>query len=173
MKKILTVISVLFVMCMTTSCWQKPFEPTISLSLNNDILDLPTSMSGSATATIKGNFHYIQITSTGSWEAIIETETGVPWCWLNDFYLKAVKDAQGNVLTDEFGETITERVYIAEGVEIFPGGSDTQFCKVKGKGTTFLPLLYQTGIGTPRYARFYVRREGSGEYREMVIKQAK
>ena len=152
-----------------TSC-QKPFEPTISLALNNFELSLPKT-----TNVLSGNIHYIQITSTGPWEATLETaKAGEIWCWLQDYYGVPKKDENGVVMKDEFDNTIMDRVYVAEGIEIFEGGSEEQFCKVKGSGTVFLPMGYMDNNGgSLRYATFYVRRTDTGESRVMSISQAK
>ena len=155
--------------CVLTSC-QKPFEPTISLALNNFELSLPKT-----TNVLSGNIHYIQITSTGPWEATLETaKAGEIWCWLQDYYGVPKKDENGVVMKDEFDNTIMDRVYVAEGIEIFEGGSEEQFCKVKGSGTVFLPMGYMDNNGgSLRYATFYVRRTDTGESRVMSISQAK
>ena len=169
MKKIAIILSVVFAACVMTSC-QKPFEPTISLALNNFELSLPKT-----TGVLSGNIHYIQITSTGPWEATLETaREGEIWCWLQDYYGVPKKDENGVTMKDEFDNTIMDRVYVAEGVEIFVGGSEEQFCKVKGTGTVFLPMGYMDNNGgSLRYATFSVRRTDTGETRSMSISQAK
>jgi hypothetical protein len=71
-------------------------------------------------------------------------------------------------------------VYLAEGVEIFVGGadgadgSDIQYCKVRGKGITFLPLEYMDNNGsTVRYASVVVRRTDIDVMRVCEIQQSK
>lgn len=169
MKKISIILSVLFAACVATSC-VKPFEYSISLALNNYDLSLPKS-----TGNINGNIHYIQITSTGEWEATLEhAKEGEIWCWLQDYYMQDVKDANGSVIKDENSNPIQEKVYVANGVKIFEGGSDTQFCVVRGSGTVFLPMGYMDNNGTTvRYATFSVRRLDTGETKIMNITQAK
>ena len=169
MKKISIILSVLFAACVATSC-VKPFEYSISLALNNYDLSLPKT-----TGNIDGNIHYIQITSTGEWEATLEhAKAGETWCWLVDYYLKNAKDENGNTLYDENNNPIKEKVYVAEGIEVFVGGSESQFCKVRGSGTIFLPMGYMDNYGaTPRYATFSVRRLDNGEVKVMNITQAK
>lgn len=170
MKKILVMLSVLFAATALTSC-MRPYEPTISLAINNRVLYL-RAIAYAHPDGLPGNYHYIQITSTGSWEATLETEDGTAWCWLNDFYLKVLKDENGVPLKDELGNLVTERVYIAKGVEAI-GDSDTNFRKVKGTGTVFLPMMYNNSQGKDRYATFYVRRPDTGELCVMNIKQVK
>lgn len=169
MKKILVILSVFFTAAVVTSC-VKPFEPTISLSLTNRTLALG-STADAHPDEIPGNFHYINITSTGSWEATLETENGSAWCWLNDHYLTARKGADGKPLKDEMGNVITDKTYIVEGVEKFKGTD--KFCKVRGSGSVYLPLQFNNNQTTVRYATFYVRRLDTGETCVMNIRQSK
>jgi hypothetical protein len=91
-----------------------------------------------------------------------------------DYYTQNAKDANGNVIYDEYKNPVTEKVYVVDGVEVFVGGSEEQFCKVRGTGTLFLPLSYMDNNGTSkRYATFTVRRLDTGETRVMNISQAK
>ena len=177
MKKI-AIILMLFAAYVATSCIQ-PYEQTEPLTLNNYDLTLPK------TSTKKGlngeNIHYFQIGSTGPWEATLETQKeGEIWCWLHDFYGVAKKDANGNTMKDEFGNIIIEKVYVAEGVEVFVGGADgsdgsnPQYCKVKGTGIVFLPMEYMDNNGsTIRYATLHVRRTDIDVERVTEISQSK
>lgn len=149
MKKIGIILAIV-VACVATSC-QKPFEPSIELALDNFKLDLPKT-----TNALSGNIHYHRITSTGPWEATLETEKeGEIWCWLEDYYLQAKKE-NGVTVKDEYGNTVYEKIYIAKGLETFEGSE--KYCRVSGKGTTFLPMGYMDNIGSARYAVFTVRR---------------
>jgi hypothetical protein len=169
MKKILVILTVIFAATVVTSC-VKPFEPTISLSISNRALALKAAPDAHPDG-IPGNFQYIQICSTGTWEATIETEDGTAWCWLNDHYLTARKGADGKVLVDEMGMVITDKTYIVEGIEKFKGTD--KFCKVRGTGMVYLPMQFTSNPPVVRYATFYVRRVDTGEVCEMKIKQNK
>lgn len=154
MKKILAILTVL-IAASVTSC-VKPYTNTEPLTIDNYDLTIPK------TASKKGvngeNFHYFQITATGPWEATLTQQIdGEIWCWLNDYYIVAKKDANGNTIKDEFGRYETEKIYVAEGVEYY-NGTD-KFYKVRGKaGVTFLPMEYQDNQGVMRYAILHVRR---------------
>lgn len=179
MKKISIILSMLLAAYVATSCVE-PYEmdPNV-LTLSNYDLTLPKT---SSKKDLNGeNVCYIHIATTGPWEATLETQKeGEIWCWLNDFYREAKKDENGNTMKDEFGNTIVEKVYVAEGVEIFVGGadgadgSDIQYCKVRGNGVTFLPLEYMDNNGsTVRYATVVVRRTDIDVKRVMEIQQSK
>jgi hypothetical protein len=165
MKKTAIILAIIAAF-VATSC-QKPFEPSILLAVDNFKLDLPKT-----TNNINGNIHYHRITSTGPWEATLETEkVGEIWCWLEDYYLQAKKDAHGVVLKDEMGNTIYDKVYVAKGIETFEGSE--KFCRVSGSGTTFLPMGYMDNIGSARYATFTVRRTDMDLQCETYITQVK
>ena len=177
MKKMLIILS-MFVAYVATSCVQ-PYEQTDPLTLNNYDLTLPKTSSKKG---LNGeNIHYFQIGATGPWEATLETQKdGEIWCWLHDFYAVAKKDEKGNTMKDEFGNVIVEKVYVAEGVEIFVGGADgsdgsnAQYCKVKGTGIVFLPMEYMDNNGsTIRYATLHVRRTDMDVERVTEIQQSK
>lgn len=169
MKKILVILTVIFAASVATSC-VKPFESQISLSVSNRTLDLAAAPAAHPDG-IPGNFQYIQICSTGSWEATIETEDGTAWCWLNDHYLTAQKGPDGKPLVDEMGMVITNKTYIVEGVEKFTGTD--KFRKVRGSGMVYLPMQFNSNPPAIRYATFYVRSTDTGEVCEMKIRQNK
>ena len=170
MKKILVILTVIFAATVATSC-VKPFESQISLSVSNRTLDLAAAPTAHPDG-IPGNFPYIQICSTGSWEATLETEDGTAWCWLNDHYLTARKGADGKPIVDENGMVVTDKTYIVEGVEAFVQGTDN-FKKVRGSGMVYLPMQFNSNPPATRYATFYVRRVDTGEVCEMKIRQNK
>jgi hypothetical protein len=135
MKKISIILSVLLAACVATSC-QEPFTPTRTLALNNYDLTLPKT-------DADGNVHFIQITSTGPWEAtldIVDTDDyGFVWCWLEPFYTEPLKDENGNIILDEDGNTVLKKIYIAEGVERFNEGKkdeDNEETTPPAEGTT-------------------------------------
>ena len=183
MKKILVILTVIFAASVATSC-VKPFESQISLSVSNRTLDLAAAPTAHPDG-IPGNFQYIQICSTGSWEATIETEDGTAWCWLNDHYLTAQKGPDGKPLVDEMGMVETPeyivanipssntntKTYIVEGGEKFTGTD--KFRKVRGSGMVYLPMQFNSNPPAIRYATFYVRRTDTGEVCEMKIRQNK
>ena len=182
MKKIVLIISVLFAAGMMTSC-VKPYENEISLSLNNYDLTLPRTISINADFGLNGEFyHYVQVTATGPWEMLLETESGTNtdselemgqeiWCWFHDSYHVAKKDASGSKIMDENGYYLYDEVKVVEGVEYFKG-STTKWCKVRGNaGITYVPMEYNENKGVKRYARIYLRRTDTGEYRVMNITQ--
>lgn len=164
MKKIGIILAIV-VACVAMSC-QKPFEPTIALAVDNFKLDLPRT-----TNVLSGNIHYHRITSTGPWEATLETEKeGEIWCWLEDYYLQAKKE-NGVTVKDEYGNTVYEKIYIAKGLETFEGSE--KYCRVSGNGTTFLPMGYMDNMGNVRYAVFTVRRTDMDLQCVTYISQAK
>lgn len=147
MKKIAFILSIIFAVSLTTSCVQK-FEYSIPLALNNLQLDLPKAGDGTDNPV-----HYIQITSTGTWEATLEPSVeGETWCWLEDFYL----DKNG------------KKVKIAEVIDFYEGTE--RGCKVRGKGTLWLPMRYFASA-SERYATFTVRRVDTDDMRVMRITQ--
>ena len=160
MKKILAILTVLFIAGAATSCKKATdYQLTEPLTLDNYDLTIPK------TANKKGvngeNIHYFCITATGPWEASLELQNSEEiWCWLQDYYSVAQKDEYGNQIKDEYGRVQTENIPIAEGVELFEGGeADLKYRKVRGKaGITYLPMQYNDNQGTQRYATFRVRR---------------
>lgn len=155
MKKILAILTVLFATVAMPSC-VKPYESELPLTVDNYDLTIPK------TASKKGingeNIHYFCITSTGPWEATLTTQVdGEVWCWLNDHYDVAVKDANGSQVKDEFGRIQVESIKVVEGVEYFEGSE--KFCKVRGgAGITYLPMEYNDNQNVLRYATLRVRR---------------
>ncbi len=149
MKKILVILSVLFAASVVTSC-QKPFEWSIPLALNNIKLTLPKQV----TEGVSVSTHYIQVTSTGTWEAYLETESGACWCWLQDHYL----DGNGN------------KVYI---VEVLGYDEVGNINRVRGKGNVYLPMEYMDNSGDVRNALFTVERHDTGHKCVMSISQSK
>lgn len=170
MKKIFVIISVLFAAYAMQSCVD-PYENEISLGINNYDLTLPKA----ATKLGKNgeNIHYIQIASTGPWEATITPQNeGEIWCWLWDHHVTVKKDADGKEMKDDDDVTyLYDYHYVAEGVEYFEG-STTKFRKVRGNaGVIYLPLEYSENKGSKRYAVFHIRRTDTGESRTMYITQ--
>ena len=160
MKKILAILTVLFIAGAATSCKKATdYQLTEPLTVDNYDLTIPK------TANKKGlngeNIHYFHITATGPWEAVLELQNkDEVWCWLNDYYSVAQKDEYGNQIKDEYERVQTEQVKVAEGIEFFPGGEEQgKYYKVRGNaGVTYLPMQYNDNAGTVRYATFRVRR---------------
>ena len=160
MKKILAILTVLFIAGATTSCkMATDYQLTEPLTLDNYDLTIPK------TANKKGingeNIHYFCITATGPWEATITQQVdGEIWCWLDDHYSEAAKDEYGNQIKDEYGRVQTVNIKVVDGVEYFPGGEDDgKFRVVRGgAGVTYLPMEYNDTQGTVRYATLRVRR---------------
>ena len=160
MKKILAILTVLFIAGAATSCKKATdYQLTEPLTLDNYDLTIPK------TANKKGingeNLHYFCITATGPWEATLELQNKDEiWCWLMDHYSVAQKDEYGNQIKNEYGHILTEEVKVADGVESFPGGEkDGKYRVVRGgAGTTYLPMQYNDNQGVVRYATLRVRR---------------
>ena len=160
MKKILAILTVLFIAGAATSCKKATdYQLTEPLTLDNYDLTIPK------TASKKGingeNIHYFHITATGPWEAVLTQQVdGEVWCWLDDHYSVAKVDAAGNQVKDEYGRIETEEIEVVEGVEFFPGGeADGKYRVVRGgAGVTYLPMEYNDNAGTVRYATLRVRR---------------
>jgi hypothetical protein len=160
MKKILAILTVLFIAGAATSCKKATdYQLTEPLTLDNYDLTIPK------TASKKGvngeNIHYFHITSTGPWEAVLTQQVdGETWCWLDDHYSKALTDETGAQIKDEYGRIQTEDIKVAEGVEFFPGGEEQgKYCRVRGNaGVTYLPMEYNDNSGVVRYATLRVRR---------------
>ena len=160
MKKILAILTVLFIAGAATSCKKATdYQLTEPLTLDNYDLTIPK------TASKKGingeNIHYFHITATGPWEAVLTQQVdGEVWCWLDDHYSVAKKDEAGNQVKDEYGRIETEEIEVVDGVEFFPGGeADGKYRVVRGgAGVTYLPMEYNDNAGTVRYATLRVRR---------------
>ena len=160
MKKILAILTVLFIAGAATSCKKATdYQITEPLTLDNYDLTIPK------TASKKGvngeNIHYVHITATGPWEAVLTQQVdGEIWCWFDDHYSVAKKDEYGQQIKDEFGRIETENIKVVDGVEFFPGGeSDGKYQKVRGgAGVTYLPMEYNDNQGSVRYATLRVRR---------------
>lgn len=157
MKKILAILTVLFIAGATTSCkMATDYQLTEPLTLDNYDLTIPK------TANKKGingeNIHYFQITATGPWEATITQQVdGEIWCWFDDHYSEAQKDEYGNQIKDEWGRVQTVDIKVVEGVEYFEGSDKWKV--VRGNaGVTYLPMEYNDNQGTVRYATLRVRR---------------
>jgi hypothetical protein len=154
MKKMLIILS-MFVAYVATSCVQ-PYEQTDPLTLNNYDLILPKTSSKKG---LNGeNIHYFHITATGPWEATLTTQDDAQvWCWLDDHYKEAAKDANGQQIKDEYGRVQTVEVKVVDGVACFEGTD--KFCTVRGgAGVTYLPMEYNDNQGNLRYATLRVRR---------------
>ena len=157
MKKILAILTVLFIAGAATSCKKATdYQLTEPLTLDNYDLTIPK------TANKKGingeNIHYFCITATGPWEATITQQVdGEIWCWFDDHYSVAKKDEYGNQIKDEYGRVQTEDIKVVEGVEYF-GGSEKWRVVRGGAGTTYLPMEYNDNQGSVRYATLRVRR---------------
>lgn len=151
MKKILMYISVLFVAMSVSSCVE-PFEYTTSLALNNRLLSLPKI---APDYTGKG-IHYAQVTSTGTWELYIETESNVQWC----YFLASYTD-----------NTTGEEIQVVEPLEYNEEG---KIIKVRGTGTVFVPVEYTDNGGVvERVAYITATREDTGDECIMKITQKK
>ncbi len=146
MKKIVIILSVI-VAFVASSC-QNTFDPTITLALDNQEVNIPKSVSDTAEPV-----HYARVTSNGRWEATLETEDGNSWCWLREYYT----DAKG------------KKVNVVEPISHFDG-MEGRWNKVKGKGTVWLPLCYVTS-STTRYAVLTVRNIKTGEVKQLRITQ--
>lgn len=146
MKKIV-LISIIFVASVMTSCVQK-FEYTLPLALNNLDLTLPKAGDGTESPV-----NYVQITSTGTWEAYLEPSVdGETWCWLEDHYI----DKKG------------KKKYVGKVIAYYE--NTERGCKVRGSGTVWLPMRYLT-TGSVRYATFTVRRVDTDDICIMRITQ--
>ena len=116
MKKILAILTVLFIAGAATSCKKATdYQITEPLTLDNYDLTIPK------TASKKGvngeNIHYVHITATGPWEAVLTQQVdGEIWCWFDDHYSVAKKDEYGQQIKDEFGRIETENIKVVDGV---------------------------------------------------------
>ena len=160
MKKILAILTVLFIAGAATSC-KKATDYQLSEPLTLDNYDLTIPKTASKKGINGENIHYFHITATGPWEAVLTQQVdGETWCWLDDHYSVAATDAAGNQIKDEYGRVQTEEIKVVEGVEHFPGGeADGKYRVVRGNaGVTYLPMEYNDNAGTVRYATLRVRR---------------
>lgn len=146
MKKLSIILALIAAVAMS-SC-NKPHETTISLALNNDVVDLEKSHNS------KELVQYARVTSNGSWVATLETEDGRTWCWLNTFYT----DSKGNKVSIKG----LQPVAYYDGTELV--------CKVKGSGTIDVPIAFGT-TSENRYAVFTVYRPDTGERCSMRLDQ--
>ena len=157
MKKILAILTVLFIAGAATSCKKATdYQLTEPLTLDNYDLTIPK------TASKKGingeNIHYFHITATGPWEAVITQQVdGEIWCWFDDHYSVAQKDEYGNQIKDEYGRVQTEEIKVVDGVEYFEGTEKWRVVR-GGAGVTYLPMEYNDNQGSVRYATLRVRR---------------
>ena len=162
MKKILAILTVLFIAGAATSCKKATdYQLTEPLTLDNYDLTIPKSAAAAKKGINGENLHYFCITATGPWEATLELQNSESiWCWLEDHYSVAQKDEYGNQIKDEWGRVQTEDIKVADGLEFFPGGdADGKYCRVRGgAGTTYLPMEYNDNAGSVRYATLRVRR---------------
>lgn len=145
MKKLYVILAVVLTAMVMSSC--DTTEGTISLALNNDVVDLPKSL------VDKALVHYAQVTSNGTWEATLETEDGTSWCWLETSY------------TNSKGETIA-----IKGLTPIAYDDGGLVRKVKGTGTIFVPIVYSPTSAT-KYAVFTVYRPDTGERCSMRLDQ--
>lgn len=146
MKKLYIILTVVLALGVTTSC-VKPFEHTTSLAINGIVRDLPTAHNS------KELIEYVQVVSDGSWIAMIEQPTSGEATlinfWLETSYVKNGKTVQINNLKPL-------AYYQIDGVD------SELLCKVKGTGSTFVPIRYVETTST-RYATFTVYRPDTGE----------
>ncbi len=139
MKKLYIILAVVLALGVTTSC-VKPFEYTNSLAINGIVRDLPTAHNS------KELVEYVQVVSDGSWVAMIEAaDEGATWCWLETSYVKDGKTVQVKNLKPLAYYETTDLL-----------------CKVKGTGSTYVPIRYAETTST-RYATFTVYRPDTGE----------
>ena len=157
MKKILAILTVLFIAGAATSCKKATdYQITEPLTLDNYDLTIPK------TASKKGvngeNIHYVHITATGPWEAVLTQQVdGEIWCWFDDHYSVAKKDEYGQQIKDEFGRIETENIKVVDGVEYFEGTDKWRVVR-GGAGVTYLPMEYNDNQGSVRYATLRVYR---------------
>lgn len=150
MKKILLLL-IAAVAVVSCDLSDRTFKPSISLAVDNLEVNLPKSVADTAEPT-----HYCRITSTGRWEATLETQTGDVWCWLQEY------------ATNIKGETY----YMATPVEAFEGMEEMgRWSKVQGeKGTTWLPIRFLTS-SVVRYGALTLRNLDTGEVLVLRITQ--
>lgn len=156
MKRISIILAVIFAIGVTTSCVQ-PWKNEVSLALDNDVVLLPMSLNVDPPVN-PPYVNFTLVSSTGPWEATIETQDGSSWCWLANYY------------EEEHGEEKV-KVYIKglKVVEYFSDGEKA--CKLRGNG--YMPLYIYYMPGGPRYAMLTVRRTDTGEVCTMRLDQNK
>ncbi len=150
MKKILLLL-IAAVAVVSCDLSDRTFKPSISLAVDNLEVNLPKSVADTSEPT-----YYCRVTSTGRWEASIETQTGDVWCWLQEY----ANDVNG------------ERYEIATPLEAFEGMEEMgRWSKVEGKsGTTWLPVRFLTSSVT-RYGALTLRNLDTGEVLVLRITQ--
>ena len=157
MKKILAILTVLFIAGAATSC-KKATDYQIESPLTLDNYDLTIPKTASKKGVNGENIHYIHITATGPWEAVLTQQVdGEIWCWFDDHYSVAKKDEYGQQIKDEYGRIETENIKVVDGVEYFEGTDKWRVVR-GGAGVTYLPMEYNDNQGSVRYATLRVRR---------------
>ena len=157
MKKILAILTVLFVAGAATSC-KKATDYQIESPLTLDNYDLTIPKTASKKGVNGENIHYVHITATGPWEAVLTQQVdGEIWCWFDDHYSVAKKDEYGQQIKDEFGRIETEDIKVVDGVEYFEGTDKWRVVR-GGAGVTYLPMEYNDNQGSVRYATLRVYR---------------
>lgn len=157
MKKILAILTVLFIAGAATSC-KKATDYQIESPLTLDNYDLTIPKTASKKGVNGENIHYVHITATGPWEAVLTQQVdGEIWCWFDDHYSVAKKDEYGQQIKDEFGRIETEDIKVVDGVEYFEGTDKWRVVR-GGAGVTYLPMEYNDNQGSVRYATLRVYR---------------
>ena len=157
MKKILAILTVLFIAGAATSC-KKATDYQIESPLTLDNYDLTIPKTASEKGVNGENIHYVHITATGPWEAVLTQQVdGEIWCWFDDHYSVAKKDEYGQQIKDEFGRIETEDIKVVDGVEYFEGTDKWRVVR-GGAGVTYLPMEYNDNQGSVRYATLRVYR---------------
>ena len=157
MKKILAILTVLFIAGAATSC-KKATDYQIESPLTLDNYDLTIPKTASKKGVNGENIHYIHITATGPWEAVLTQQVdGEIWCWFDDHYSVAKKDEYGQQIKDEYGRIETENIKVVDGVEYFEGTDKWRVVR-GGAGVTYLPMEYNDNQGSVRYATLRVYR---------------
>ena len=157
MKKILAILTVLFIAGAATSC-KKATDYQIESPLTLDNYDLTIPKTASKKGVNGENIHYVHITATGPWEAVLTQQVdGEIWCWFDDHYSVAKKDEYGQQIKDEFGRIETENIKVVDGVEYFEGTDKWRVVR-GGAGVTYLPMEYNDNQGSVRYATLRVYR---------------
>lgn len=150
MKKILLLL-IAAVAVVSCDLSDRTFKPSIPLAVDNLEVNLPKSVADTSEPT-----YYCRVTSTGRWEASIETQTGDIWCWLQE----DANDVKGN------------RYEVATPIEAFEGMEEMgRWSKVQGEaGTTWLPIRFLTS-SVVRYGAVTLRNLDSGEVLVLRITQ--
>ena len=150
MKKILLLL-IAAVAVVSCDLSDRTFKPSIPLAVDNLEVNLPKSVADTSEPT-----YYCRVTSTGRWEASIETQTGDIWCWLQEY----ANDVKGN------------RYEVATPIEAFEGMEEMgRWSKVQGEaGTTWLPIRFLTS-SVVSYGAVTLRNLDSGEVLVLRITQ--